>query len=186
VATRLIALLRGINVGRSKRVPMAQLRELLAELGYLQVATYLQSGNAIFSCTAAAAKTAVPDIEQAIAARVGVECKVIVRTAGELAGAMAADPLREVATDPARHLVGFLAGEPAPAGAAALAALKVAPDRIALIGRHVYLWCPQGVIASPLAKLPWERELQVAVTLRNWNTVSKLAAMTADAAPTIG
>lgn len=177
MVTRLVALLRGINVGRNKRVAMARLRELLTALGYTDVATYLQSGNAVFGCAPDAAATAARDIEHALVRDLGVTSTVIVRTAGELASALAADPLLEVADDPAKHLVGFLAGEPDPVGARALAEIDVTPDQIRLIGREVYLWCPAGVLASPLATTGWERSLGVPVTTRNWNTVTRLAAL---------
>jgi uncharacterized protein (DUF1697 family) len=177
MGTRLVALLRGINVGRNKRVAMSELRDLLTGLGYADVKTLLQSGNAVFLCTPKAATSAAGDIEQAIARDLGVECAVIVRTAAEIAGAMAAAPLLEVATDPSRHLVGFLSGDPDPAGVQALAAIDVAPDLIRLLGREVYLWCPSGLLDSPLSKLGWERSLGVAVTMRNWNTVSRIAAL---------
>lgn len=96
---RLVALLRGINVGRSKRVAMAQLRELLARLGYRDVVTYLQSGNAVFTCSTEAAATAAAAIEAALLRDLGVGSTVIVRTAAELVGALAADPLVDLATD---------------------------------------------------------------------------------------
>ncbi len=177
MTVRLVALLRGINVGRNKRVAMADLRGLLTGLGYAEVTTYLQSGNAVFRCSAKAASTAATDIERAVGSDLGVACRVVVRTAGELAAAIAADPLLDVVTDPAKHLVGFLAGDPDPAGARALAALDVAPDRIRLVGRHVYLWCPAGLLASPLSAAGWEQPLKVALTSRNWNTVTKVAAL---------
>ncbi len=178
--TRLVALLRGINVGRNKRIAMSDLREVLTDLGYADVKTHLQSGNAVFSCSAAAAETAAADIERAVAGRLGVESRVIVRTAEELAAAIAADPLLQIATDPARHLVGFLASNPDAAAFHALAALDVAPDQIQLIGRHVYIWYADGVLASRLSKVPWERFLGTAVTARNWNTVTKLAALVSE------
>jgi uncharacterized protein (DUF1697 family) len=80
-----------------------------------------------------------------------------------------------MATDPARYLVGFLAGKPDPAGARALEATDVAPNQLRLQGREVYLWCPAGVLDSPFSTVNWDRQLGVAVTMRNWRTVTKLA-----------
>lgn len=177
MSTRLVALLRGINVGRNKQVAMPALRELLVSLGYRDVTTHLRSGNAVFTATPAAAQTAAADIEVALVDTLGVASTVILRTAAELAAALTGDPLLDVATEPAKHLVGFLAGDPDPAAAARLAALDVAPDQIRLVGREVYLWYPAGVLASPLNKLGWEKALGVPVTTRNWNTVTKLAAL---------
>ncbi len=177
MTSRVVALLRGINVGRNKRVDMSQLRELLAELGYSDVKTLLQSGNAVFTCAHAPVDSAATDIESAIAVKLGVQCKVILRTGAELARAITADPFIEIATDPSRHLVGFLSHDPNLDGQETIERLDVAPDRIRIIGRHLYLWCPDGILVSPISKVNLDRTLGVAVTMRNWNTVTKLAAL---------
>ena len=176
---RAVALLRGVNVGGNKRVPMPELRRVLEGLGYRQVVTLLNSGNAVFTAEAAALGAAEDDVSAAIAAELGVACAVVVRTAAELVAALAADPLADIAVDPARHLVGFLAAEPEPAVAGWLASLDVEPDRIRLVGRHVYLWMPAGISKGPLSTLPWERRLGVTVTSRNVNTVAKLIELSA-------
>lgn len=173
-STRYIALLRGVNVGRNKRIAMADLRALLAGLGYSDVQTLLQSGNAVFR-SADPAPAVAAAIEQALLRELGVQSTVIVRSAAELRAAIAANPLLDRATDPAKHLVGFLAGEPDQEKAQSLAALDLGPDQARLAGRELYLWCPDGVLAA--TGVNWERQLGVAVTMRNWNTVTKLAAM---------
>ncbi len=174
--TRFVALLRGINVGRNKRVAMADLRAMLAGLGYGEVRTLLNSGNAIFSSDSDAATVAAA-IEQALVRDLRVESRVVVRSAADLAAIVAANPLREMAADPAKHLAGFLGGEPDPAGAEKVAALDILPDRVLLAGRELYLWCPAGILVSPLSKVAWEKLLGVTVTMRNWNTVTQLAAL---------
>lgn len=171
---RAVALLRGVNVGGNKRVPMPELRRLLEGLGYTRVVTLLNSGNAVFTAEPAALATAEDDVEAAIATELAVACSVVVRTGAELLDAVHADPLGQVAVDPARHLVGFLSAEPAPGVADWLASLDLEPDQIRLVGRHVYLWTPAGVSNGPLSKLAWERRLGVTVTSRNVNTVAKL------------
>ncbi len=176
--TRAVALLRGVNVGPNNRVAMAELRRVLAGLGYADVVTVRNSGNAVFAAAPAALEAASADIEDALLDELGVACSVIVRTASELVEALAADPLGAVANDPSRHLVGFLAAEPEPAAAHWLAALEVAPDEIRLVGRHVYLWVPTGVTNGPLSRLGWERALGVAVTSRNVSTVARLVELT--------
>jgi uncharacterized protein (DUF1697 family) len=177
-SVRAVALLRGVNVGGNKRVPMADLRRVLAGLGYSDVTTLLNSGNAAFTAPSAALSTAPDDIEAALVAEIGVQCPVVVRTGAELVAALAADPLTELATDPARHLVGFLSAQPTAAALAAVAALEVAPDVIEVIGRHVYLWLPAGVSGGLLSKSPWERRLGVTVTSRNVSTIAKLVELT--------
>ncbi len=168
--TRVAALLRGVNVGRSNRVAMAALRKLLADLGYTDVKTYLQSGNAVFTSSPAAVETAAGDIEQALARVLGVRSTVMVRTATDLAAVVANAPMLDLMTDPAKYLVGFLSGDPDPDGARAVASLDVSPDQVRLAGRELYLWRLAGVRASPLSTVPWDRRLGVAVTMRDWKT----------------
>ena len=117
---RLVVLLRGINVGGAKRVAMADLRALLEDLGYGDVATVLQSGNAVVT-TGASSAAAEAAIERAIADRLGLEVAVIVRTGGQLAKIVAADRLGDVADDPAKRMVIFL---PATASRSAVRALR--------------------------------------------------------------
>jgi uncharacterized protein (DUF1697 family) len=175
----MVALLRGINVGGNKRVEMARLRALIAGLGYHDVRTYLQSGNAVFSCPPRSAAGAAAKMEDAIEGEFGFSCRVLTRTASELVAGMAADPLLHLLGDPSRHFVGFLSDPPSPGGVAGLAEQDFGLDQVRVIGQHAYLWCPQGISRSPFAKLNLDRVLGVAVTLRNWNTVVKLADLTA-------
>ncbi|PZS16962.1 MAG: hypothetical protein DLM54_10375 [Acidimicrobiales bacterium] len=173
---RQVALLRGINVGRNKRVSMALLRRLLADLGYADVVTYLQSGNAVFT-SASGPASAAQAIEQALAGGLGVESKVVVRSHAELVAAVDGDPLKEVATDPSRHLVGFLSAAPDAEHRETLVDLvgpQPDPDQCRIIGNHLYLWCPDGVLRSSFAKVDWNKRLGVTTTMRNWNTVTKL------------
>lgn len=180
---RYLVLFKGINVGRAKRIAMADLRRVLGELGYSDVATHLQSGNAVFN-----ADTDAPAVADAVQAGVrtalGVDAAVVVRTAAELAAAMAADPLRDLANDPSRHLLGFFSAAPSVIRLAAcrefLGAQQLDPQVAGvqvIAERHCYLWCPSGVSRSPFATLDWDRRLGVVVTMRNWATVSRLAEM---------
>lgn len=174
--TRQIVLLRGINVGKAKRIAMADLRTLLVGLGYDDVKTHLQSGNAILTSTSTTAKTAAA-VKKALAAEAHLDVEVVARTAAELSNAIAADPFGEVASDGSKHLLGFLSDPPAAAKRTALEA-KIGtpdPDLYAIKGAHVYLWAPAGVLDSLFAKVDWDRGLGVHCTMRNWNTVLKLA-----------
>ncbi len=175
----MVALLRGINVGGNKMVDMARLRALLADLGYTDVRTHLQSGNAVFSCPPVEAAAAGSTIEDAIAGQFGFECRVITRTGSELDAAMAADPLLHLLGDPARHFVGFLSDRPLPEGVVSLADGDFGVDEVRVVDQHAYLWCPEGISRSAFAKFNFDRILGVAVTMRNWNTVTKLASFAA-------
>jgi uncharacterized protein (DUF1697 family) len=165
----LVALLRGINVGPHKRIAMADLRALLEELGYGEVRTLLQSGNAVFETADPPAK-AGRAIERAIRRRFGMDVAVIVRTVDELAAVVEADPRAGRETDGKRYLVAFLGGTPDPDGLAEVTAL---PDAAAGDG-VLYLWCPDGVLESPASQAATDRRLKTTVTARNWNTVVKL------------
>jgi uncharacterized protein (DUF1697 family) len=175
-----VALMRGINVGSSKRIAMAELRSLLEGLGYSQVRTHLNSGNAVFASEPEAVEAAGATIEQAIAADLGVQCAVMARTGQEFEHAVAMNPLLGVVSDPSKHLVGFLSGRPDPARVTELLEQDFGTDEVRLLGREVYLWCPDGVIDSPFSKVNWEKSIGVSVTMRNWNTVRKLADLVAD------
>ena len=104
----------------------------------------------------------------------GMEVPVIVRTRDEIAGVVRRNPLSDVADDPKRLQVSFLASQPAPAVVRELSSIDVAPERMVLSGREVYAWHPDGIQSSPLARLLSERRLGVTATARNWTTVTKL------------
>ena len=175
---RQIALLRGINVGGSKKVAMATLRELFAELGFTDVKTYVNSGNVVFSGREATAR----EIEEAIAATFGFDVAVVLRTRDELAAVVAANPLGDRATNPSRYLVLFSGGGPIDV-ARADGVVPGEGESYEIVGREAYLWLPDGVHASPLAKGLTEKRLGVApLTARNWRTVEKLLALCDQAA----
>ena len=177
-----IALLRGVNLGPHRRVAMAEVRSALTRNGLTDVATHLQSGNVVFRSPLMAVDVAAT-VEGALAERLGLHTAVIVRSPAELASAVDADPFGTVATDPARHVLGFLSAEPTPDALAAVeAAITRLPsdgDRHGFAGKHFYLWCPHGISTSPYFKVRWAR-LGVDSTQRNWNTVTALLRMAAD------
>jgi uncharacterized protein (DUF1697 family) len=178
MASRQVALIRGINVGRAKRVAMADLRALVEGLGYVNVRTLLNSGNVVFTARAAKGNAAA-HIEKALATNLGVSARVIVLTATELADAVTQNPLLEVADDSSRLLLAVLSN---PADRHKLESLMEqdwAPEALALGTRVAYLWCPPGILASRLAESV-SRVLGDAVTTRNWATMMKLHALTQD------
>jgi uncharacterized protein (DUF1697 family) len=182
-----IALLRGINVGRAKRVAMADLRVLVESLGYGDVRTLLNSGNVIFTAPAAANKDAASRIEQSLPTRLGVSARVIVITAAELAAIVEANPLLEISTDPSRLLVSVLADKADRTRLEPLLKQDWAPDALAVGERAAYAWCAAGM-ASQLAEAIG-RVLRDAATTRNWATILKLHALacapTSPAAPPV-
>ena len=174
-----VALFRGINVGRAKRVAMADLRALLESLGYADVRTLLNSGNAVFSVPRAVKGNPAGRIEAALSTRLGVAARVTLLSAAELTAIVAGNPLLDVADDPARLLVSVLAD---PADRGRLRALpKSGADggSLAVGGRAVYVWCPEGTLASPLLAAVG-KALGDRVTSRNWATVLKIHALLRD------
>ena len=155
-----IALIRGINVGGHKKVAMADVKRICESLGYTNVRTLLNSGNVIFE----AKKPDAAKLEAAIGA------KVILRTPEDLAEAVANNPFDT--SDPGHLVVMFLDGKPE------RGIDWPSPEQAHLAGRHLFLYYPDGQGRSKLTNALIEKTLKVAGTARNWNTVTKLVALT--------
>ncbi len=171
--TRVAVLLRGVNVGRAKRISMADLARLLTDLGMTDVATLLNSGNAIGSWSGPIGPLGRA-VGAAIEERLGFSCDVIVRTRAQIDAVVATDPLGATATNPSWYLVTFLGSAPTTDAVARLAAMDLAPDQWVLEGEELYVWMPQGVNASPVGKQLAQGVLGVTWTGRNRTTVTKL------------
>jgi uncharacterized protein (DUF1697 family) len=169
---RHIALLRGINLGSRNRVSMPDLRELLAGHGYGDVRTLVQSGNVVLTSRISAARLE-RELQSQIAAGLGVDTPVIVRSRDELADVIARDPLGHVVDNPKLYQVTFLAAAPDPELVRELRAADVAPERLELSGRELYTWHPDGIRRSKVDRLRTMKKLPSG-TARNWNTVTKL------------
>jgi uncharacterized protein (DUF1697 family) len=176
-APRQIALLRGVNVGGNNRVPMAGLRELMGELGYGDVRTHLQSGNAVFTAPGTPPEQAAREIEGVLARALGLGIRVLVRTAEELERVVSANPLPEAVVEPSRLLVTFLSAAPAPERLRELDPGDFEPDLFGFGDREIYVWCPEGVRTIKLSHAFFEKRFGVVATARNWNTVTKLLAL---------
>ncbi len=176
MAGRQIALLRGINVGRAKRIAMADLRTLVEDLGYQDVRTVLNSGNVVFTVPGKMRGSSAARIERAIETRLGVSSRVTVLTAAELATAIADNPLEDVADDPSRLLVTVLTNPTDRARLKPFARADWTPEALAIGVRVAYLWCPDGFLKSGVAEAV-SRALGDAATSRNWATMTKLHAL---------
>ena len=171
--TRFVALFRGINVGKAKRIAMADLRALLESLGYTNVRTLLNSGNAVFDATGAKASVHAAGIESALAARLGVKATVIVKSAKEVAAIVDDNPLAGSVVDPSKLLVVFTRDAASLAALASLAhGMRDADDFH--VGRHAaYMWCANGSLQSEVA-VALLGKLEGRGTTRNWATTRKL------------
>jgi uncharacterized protein (DUF1697 family) len=166
---RLVALLRGINLGAKRRIAMADLRALLEEIGYADVRTVLASGNAVITGPKSSDK-----LEQALADRFGMKVDVVLRTMKELHAVVDADPFGDEVTNPTRYFVVFLDAAPDAAKLKPLLEEDFAPDKLAANGRELYAWCPDGMQNSRLMKTLGKPGLAGTATVRNWATVNKL------------
>lgn len=177
VDTRVAVLLRGVNVGRAKRIAMADFAALLTDLGLDRVRTLLNSGNAV-GTTHLDPEALAAGVAATIEERLGFSCDVVVRTQAELEDVVRHDPLAAVATDPSRYLVAFLSAAPDPEAVRRLHALDVGTEQWDLTGRELYTWLPDGVTDSALFTHLARGVLGVPWTSRNRTTVSRvLAAM---------
>jgi uncharacterized protein (DUF1697 family) len=180
-----IALLRGVNVG-GKKVVMSELRDLVGSLGHADVATYIQSGNVLFSSDQADTGELAAGLERAMAETLGVQAGVVVLTRDELAQVVRDNPYADEPNPKFVHVI-FLRADSDPgmaerlADARAQAAQKGSRDTARLTGRAVFLHTPDGFGTSELAKLLGQAggpmSARGAGTARNWATVTKLLAL---------
>jgi len=181
VATQVV-LLRGINVGSANRVAMPALRTALTGAGHGNVRTYVQSGNIVLDSELGADDLAA-QVGDAIEAEFGLQIPVVTRTHAELAAVVEANPLGAVASEPKRYQVSFLDREPGADAVARLQDLAEPPEALAILGREIYAWHPDGVARSKLWNALAARGGVggATATARNWTTVTTLLEMAADA-----
>lgn len=175
-ATTFVALLRGVNVGKAKRVPMASFRDMLRELGYGDVATLLNSGNAVFRASGGAEGDHERRIAAALESTIGVSAPVIVASTRRLAAIVDEDPVRVEPEEASRSLVAFTRDRATLAGLADVGRLVVPPERFAVGTHAAYLVCPGGLLESAAADALLGRA-KGEVTTRNWATTLKLRAL---------
>jgi uncharacterized protein (DUF1697 family) len=176
-----IALLCAVNVGGGGKLPMARQREIAEALGWADVRVHLQTGNIVFRPPAGRDRAELAaELEERLRTEVGRPTGVVMRTRDELAGEIAANPYPEATAVPkSLHLV-FLSDTPAnTAGLDAIDPAAFAPDSFRLLGRVVYLHCPDGVGRSKLAARIGgsAKPAGVLATARNWNTSTRLLAL---------
>lgn len=168
---RSVVLIRGINVGSNRKVPMADLRTICAEAGCSEVQTYIQSGNAVVDTGLAdsALGTAVAD---GIEAWFGFRPAVMVRRPAALGRLIESEPFGPDASNDVH--VGFLSGRPSKAGLAAVDDVDIAPEQFEVRETELLLHLPNGMGRSKFGTVPFAKLLGVDMTVRNWRTVTKL------------
>ncbi|MGI8752965.1 MAG: DUF1697 domain-containing protein [Acidimicrobiales bacterium] len=166
-----VALLRGINVGGHQKVPMATLRAAYADAGCSSVVTYIQSGNVVLDHAETDPAVLGARLEEAVRQACGVDSRLVLRTAAQWVAMVDANPFADL--DAAFLNVSFLGTSPDPERVVEVESRDVGPDRLRVIGRHVYAWLPDGVRGARLSGAQVERLVGPA-TARNWRTVLKI------------
>ena len=173
-----IALLRGVNLGKARRVAMAEVRAAFESLDWRGVRSLGQSGNLVFEAGGADGELETA-AEKALAG-IGLTTEVIVRGGAEWRAMMAANPfVDEALADPAHLVVMVLKSDPRPDAEAAMAAVP-GKERAKVLGREAFIVYPDGIADSRLIGAALDKALGAHGTGRNWNTVVKLAALIGD------
>ncbi len=185
--SKYIAILRGINVGSGRKVPMADLKKLCESLGLKNVQTYIQSGNLVFEL---AQPEPIAELEvrlqKAYSETFGFEIPVLIRTAEEWAESIARNPfLKEENTDIDRLHLTCLKELPSPELLEKIRTFQYLParqahgepDRDEIIGREVFVYCANGYGKTKFTNSFFESKLKTLATTRNWRTVMKLNEM---------
>jgi uncharacterized protein (DUF1697 family) len=170
-----IALLRGVNVGGAHKLPMAALKEIFERVGAARVETVIQSGNVVFEAAEGAAKDIVAEAGAAISRRFGFEPPIVLRSAPQWRALIAANPFLARGEDPKLLHALCLTARPGAGRLAKLESARSPPDAFEVHGENVYLHLPNGVARTKLTNAWFDSALGVVSTMRNWQTVLKLA-----------
>jgi uncharacterized protein (DUF1697 family) len=172
--TTYLALLRGINVGSTTKVPMKELRSLFEDLGHDNVQTYVRSGNVVFDSAASSQMRLASTLEDGIGGAFGFQVSVILRSQRELQRIAAGNPFLTEDIKPVLLHVIFLADRVSAAAVKKLDPQRSPPDEFRVNGREIFLHFPNGSGRSKLNLGYFEEALGTRGTARNWNTVTKL------------
>lgn len=170
-----IALLRGINVGGRNKVPMAELRALAADLGWVDARTYIQSGNLVFGA-ATQASALEGELEGAIEGRFGLSIPVIVRPARDWSSYLGTNPFPEASGREPNLVMLALSKRPPREGAEdELGSRATEGERVRRVGDALWIHYAGGAGRSKLSPGSLDRAVGSPVTTRNWRTACKLA-----------
>ncbi len=171
-----ISMLRGINVAGHNMIKMEALSKMYGALGFKNVRTYIQSGNVIFEAPSTDDEKLADKIEKKIESMFGFHVQVAIRTKEEIGSIIKKNPLAKGKDIGWLHVT-FLSDVPKDPPLAAIMKVKDKAEEIALVGKEVYLFCPNGYGRSNLNNNFLEKKLGVSATTRNWNTVNTLFEM---------
>ncbi|MBT8262953.1 MAG: DUF1697 domain-containing protein [Flavobacteriaceae bacterium] len=166
---RYIALLRGINVGGHKKLPMAELRTLFESLGFVDVQSYIQSGNVVFSSEE---KVSGEVISEAIKGEYGWKVPVLIKTPDEINGILDNCPFPKEAKEKSYFM--FLFQPPSTENIKTTLSFQYPDEEYVITPQCVYFYCSQGYGRAKLSGNLFEQKLKVSVTARNYRTMTKL------------
>jgi uncharacterized protein (DUF1697 family) len=179
---RYVALFRGINVGKAKRIAMIELRALLADQGFTGIQTLLNSGNAVFTGKAEPPAKLAARLRAAVGRQLGVDALIIIKSAQDIDGIVAGNTLAKIAADPAKLLIAMTNDLKALAALEPLAKAEWGAEKVH-VGKHAaYVWCANGILESKAASALL-KNLDETGTTRNWATLGKIHALTSGKEP---
>jgi len=171
---KLVAILRGINVGGNRKILMADLKELFLTQGFQDVKTYIQSGNVGFSSLKEIKNSDLEQLlEKAILQKFGFDVPVLVRSAEEMEKIEAQNPFISFADEEQLHVT-FLGQKPTDNQIQQLKLESFLPDKCVILGKEAYILCSGKYSDSKLTNKFFETKLKITATTRNWKTVKQL------------
>ncbi len=175
-----IGLLRGINIAGHNLVSMADLRAVLARLGFEEPRTLLQSGNVVFRSNLSSGEKIEKLLEEEAKKRLSIDTPFFVRSVPEWESIIKRNPFPAAArSDPSHLVVVFFKDAPGPKAVKALQGAIVGREVLRVDGREAYITYPDGIGKSKLTMTLVDSKLETRGTARNWNTVLKLASLCA-------
>lgn len=173
-----ISILRGINVSGQKMIKMEALRKMLADLGFKNVQTYIQSGNIIFQEKKTKLETLEKKIAKGIKDEFGFDVPVLVLEVEEVKEVLKNNPfVNKRKEDVTKLHVTFLSQEPEKTHHEKIKDGTYASDEFILDGKTIYVFCPNGYGNTKLSNNFFENKLKVTATTRNWKTVNELVTL---------
>ena len=172
-----VVLLRGVNVGGHNKLRMAEFAELLEELGFTGVRTYIQSGNVVLGAGAKEARSLSSRISEALEERFGLQIPIVTRKASAFRAVLKNNPFLAEGAEIGSLHAGLLASKPKAAAIAELDPELSPGDEFRVVGDTIYIHCPNGLARTKLTNVYFDRKLNTISTYRNWKTVMKIDSM---------
>jgi len=176
-----ISMLRGINVGGQRKVPMVALKTCYESLGFTNVRTFIQSGNVTFDYEGGDTQSIAIRLESGIRKSFGFDVTVVVRTKEEMLKVIRGFPFTSQEEDFSH--VTFLSNAPSSIPEDEIEKVRGKGEKFSASGKEVYLFCPNGYGRTKLNNSLFEKKLKVAATTRNWRTVNSLYALALGGSP---